>query len=171
MREINRSTATDQADFWKHMSRCYGNKPTTKHENKRKIFVIRNIILAYVIPFMIMLTSYAIIFKVSKAQSKKAYPMTQIQARRKSEVKAAKTIGLIIGAFIILYTPLYLFSAAFVMRDNKAAIKNNYQAILRSLRLITSFSTWINPVVYTFTNREFKEQFKKLFKKICRKHP
>ncbi|XP_031571499.1 probable G-protein coupled receptor No9 [Actinia tenebrosa] len=162
--------AADQDDFWKHMTRCYGSvKHATKHR-PLKFNIIR--IGAYILPFFVMLTSYGIIFKVVKTQSRKAYPETPKHYKRKSELKAAKTIGLLIGAFVILYTPLYICSAIRVIKvgETSPALKRSRKKILKHLGYLSSCASWINPVIYAFTNNDVKEHLKKLFKDICRKN-
>lgn len=166
--------AADHGDFWKHMTRCNGALKKSTHRRPKK--EILSIVFTYIIPFFVMLTSYGMIFKVVKVQSNKAYPETQKQAKRKSELKAAKTIGLLIGAFVILYTPLYIFSAIRVMNDGESSPAVNSlksrsrKNILSYLGSLSSCASWINPVIYAFTNKEVKEHLKKLFKGICRKN-
>lgn len=166
--------AREQTAFWKNITRCHGKNSSNRGQYKRKAIKVKvsPIVFGYIIPLLVMVTSYGMIFKVVKTQSSKAYPETQKQAKRKAELKAAKTIGVVIGAFVLLYTPVYFYSALRAMSSDgeTLAVPKSKRKILHILGSLSSCASWINPVIYAFTSKDVKEQFKKLFKGFCRKN-
>ncbi|KAK2850048.1 hypothetical protein Q7C36_008831 [Tachysurus vachellii] len=79
------------------------------------------------------------------------------------ERKAAMTLGLILGAFVICWLPFFI----------QEVISNICKNCIPS-RELTTFLTWlgylnslINPLIYTIFNEDFKKAFHKLIK--CRK--
>lgn len=79
------------------------------------------------------------------------------------ERKAARTLGLILGAFIICWLPFFI-------KELLLALK-----IMRPMPLVSDFLTWlgylnslINPLLYTSFNDDFKQAFKKLLS--CKTH-
>ncbi|XP_030634817.1 5-hydroxytryptamine receptor 1F [Chanos chanos] len=81
------------------------------------------------------------------------------------ERRAALTLGLILGAFIVCWLPFFL----------KEVIVNSCPSCSTSA-LLADILTWlgymnslINPLIYTIFNEDFKKAFKKLLP-ICRNH-
>ncbi|XP_062857109.1 5-hydroxytryptamine receptor 1E [Trichomycterus rosablanca] len=79
------------------------------------------------------------------------------------ERKAARTLGLILGAFIICWLPFFI-------KELLLALK-----VMRPMPLVSDFLTWlgylnslINPLLYTSFNDDFKQAFKKLLS--CKGH-
>ena len=80
--------------------------------------------------------------------------------RMKREHKAAKTLGIIMGAFILCFLPFFSWYVATTMcRDCP------YPAMLGSaLFWVGYFNSCLNPIIYAYFNREFRTAFKKLLR-------
>ncbi|XP_069053724.1 5-hydroxytryptamine receptor 1F isoform X2 [Lepisosteus oculatus] len=96
----------------------------------------------------------------SESHREKSWRRQKISSTR--EKKAATTLGLILGAFVICWLPFFL----------KELIVNVCSVCSVSLE-VADFLTWlgylnslINPLIYTIFNEDFKKAFQKLIK--CR---
>uniref|UniRef100_H3DG75 5-hydroxytryptamine receptor 1F n=1 Tax=Tetraodon nigroviridis TaxID=99883 RepID=H3DG75_TETNG len=92
---------------------------------------------------------------------KKSFQGPRISGSR--ERKAAYTLGLIIGAFIICWLPFFV----------KEVIVNTCDSCYTSVEM-ADFLTWlgyinslINPLIYTIFNEDFKKAFQRLCLFIC----
>ena len=80
--------------------------------------------------------------------------------RMKREHKAAKTLGIIMGAFILCFLPFFSWYVATTMCRNCP-----YPPMLGSaLFWVGYFNSCLNPIIYAYFNREFRTAFKKLLR-------
>ena len=77
------------------------------------------------------------------------------------EFRAAKIIGLIIGTFIILWTP---FMLVVILSSLKVPVSYNMVMTAKCLHYANSA---INPILYVVLNRMFRKGVKKALFKIC----
>ncbi|NP_001191606.1 octopamine receptor [Aplysia californica] len=81
--------------------------------------------------------------------------------RMKREHKAAKTLGIIMGAFILCFLPFFSWYVATTMCRDSCP----YPPLLGSaLFWVGYFNSCLNPVIYAYFNREFRTAFKKLLR-------
>ncbi|XP_011668949.2 uncharacterized protein LOC105440462 [Strongylocentrotus purpuratus] len=103
---------------------------------------------------------------VTKELSTKIYgdvclmnPKSRERGRRKIEAKTAKRALFIIAAFIICWFPMSIITYL--------EISMNLPVEVKILVLTLSFlSAVINPIIYTFINTAYRNEFKRLLKKI-----
>ncbi|XP_041461090.1 dopamine D2-like receptor [Lytechinus variegatus] len=87
-------------------------------------------------------------------------PRSRERGRRKIEAKTAKRALFIIAAFIICWFPMNIVTYVDITKDLPVEVK--------ILFLSVSFlSAVINPIIYTFINTAYRNEFKRLLKKIC----
>ncbi|KAJ8288639.1 hypothetical protein COCON_G00012980 [Conger conger] len=89
---------------------------------------------------------------------------TQIRLSR--ERKAARTLGLILGAFVLCWLPFFLRELLVglnLLPDSKSALLST------ALTWLGYGNSLINPLLYTSFNEDFKHAFKMLVK--CKGHP
>lgn len=98
--------------------------------------------------------------KSPKSPSRRLRSVRRRRISSTREKKAATTLGLILGAFVICWLPFFIHEVVF----------NVCKSCARSLEM-TNFLTWlgylnslINPLIYTIFNEDFKRAFQKLIK-------
>ncbi|XP_020904830.1 histamine H2 receptor-like [Exaiptasia diaphana] len=156
----------EEGKFWKGMAHCSRNRSLRKTPHKKTNMVVKYSCI-YFLPLTIIVISYTISFRIALSQVKEIFPMTEHNMRKKSALKAARTTAILIGTYFILYTPSYVSVIVHKLRNRGPGYgpcNTGYY-----VRLITSniwlAAAWINPLVYTMTNADFKETLLKLFKR------
>ncbi|KAL1490874.1 hypothetical protein ABEB36_011557 [Hypothenemus hampei] len=92
-------------------------------------------------------------------------------SRMKREHKAARTLGIIMGIFILCWLPFFLWydSVAFCHTCNCPDL------VVAILFWIGYFNSTLNPVIYAYFNKDFREAFKNTlqcaFCSLCRRAP
>ncbi|BFY98038.1 hypothetical protein BsWGS_01078 [Bradybaena similaris] len=137
--------------------------------------------VSFWIPCTIMLFVYARIFMEARKQEKMIQTSTVYlhysdlrasngvcidrdanrseRRRMKREHKAAKTLGIIMGAFILCFLPFFSWYVATTMCRELCP----YPPMLGSaLFWVGYFNSCLNPLIYAYFNRDFRTAFKKL---------
>ncbi|CAG5123866.1 unnamed protein product [Candidula unifasciata] len=137
--------------------------------------------VSFWIPCTIMLFVYARIFMEARKQEKMIQTSTVYlhysdlrnangacidrdanrseRRRMKREHKAAKTLGIIMGAFILCFLPFFSWYVATTMCRDLCP----YPPMLGSaLFWVGYFNSCLNPLIYAYFNRDFRTAFKKL---------
>ncbi|XP_072017440.1 trace amine-associated receptor 1-like [Amphiura filiformis] len=119
-----------------------------------------------VIPsFPVMLFCYLRIFLIARAhiQNLNAQIPAQLnnnQAARKSEIKAAKVLLIVTGAFLLCFIPALLVAACFLL--NNGVCTSFPIAYQRACMTLGRLNCLINPIIYGVFNRGMREAFRKL---------
>ena len=118
------------------------------------------VVLNYPIPVIIILFAYMNIFKAARYQAKQIDLNVDGKSRRFSltvELKAAKTLGVVIGAFIVCWSPFFGLNLSY------------YICRCAPPPLVVSAAKWmhygnsvLNPLIYGLMNKDFRYAFKKL---------
>lgn len=119
------------------------------------------VVLNYAVPVIIILFAYVNIFRTARHQSKQIELTINGKSKRFSlsaELKAAKTLGVVIGAFIVCWSPFF-------------GLNLNYYICHCPLPpLVVSVAKWmhygnsmLNPLIYGLMNKDFKYAFRKFF--------
>lgn len=76
--------------------------------------------------------------------------------KMKREHKAARTLGIIMGAFILCWLPFFLFYVATSLCDTC-----EYPDVVTVIMFWTGyFNSALNPIIYAYFNRDFRNAFK-----------
>ncbi|XP_076372006.1 octopamine receptor beta-2R-like [Tachypleus tridentatus] len=75
----------------------------------------------------------------------------------KREHKAAKTLGIIMGAFILCWLPFFLWYVSMAMCGEACYCPD---IVVDTLFWIGYFNSSLNPIIYAYFNRDFREAFK-----------
>ncbi|XP_038070569.1 octopamine receptor-like [Patiria miniata] len=106
---------------------------------------------------------------VTAMLSTRAEAQSRISLAR--ERKAARTIGIVVGAFIVCWLPFFILHSIFNPMCSSGHEGLSCEAVPTLYRIFT-WVGWcnssLNPIIYTVFNREFRQAFKKLLK--CRKN-
>lgn len=122
------------------------------------------VVLNYAIPVIIILFAYINIFKAARYQAKQIELNVNGKSRRFSltvELKAAKTLGVVIGAFIVCWSPFFGLNLGY------------YICRCAPPPLVVSAAKWmhygnsvLNPLIYGLMNKDFRYAFKKLLTEL-----
>lgn len=137
-------------------------------------FAIIASMIAFYIPTVLLLVCYQRIYVAASKQSKQLRAL-QIAGQHhdgenrhkakvlKQETKAAKTLAIIMGVYLVCWFPFFLFNLA----DVFVGYKIHYVPWCVALWLGYANST-INPFLYGFFNRAFKRAFLRIFRlRLC----
>lgn len=81
--------------------------------------------------------------------------------RMKREHKAARTLGVIMGAFVLCFLPFFLWYVISTMCGPACP----YPPVVSSLLFwVGYFNSCLNPLIYAYFNRDFRTAFKKLLR-------
>lgn len=122
-------------------------------------------ILNYGIPVTVILYSYVKIFRTAHYQAKQIDMMINGKARRFSlahEVKAAKVLGVVIGAFIVCWSPFFALNLIYYIC--KCPPSPLTVSIAKWMHYVNSM---LNPIIYGVMNKDFRSAFKKLVTSRC----
>ena len=87
--------------------------------------------------------------------------MSSNKRKMKREHKAAKTLGIIMGAFLFCWLPFFLWYFITSMCGEACP---NPEILVKILFWVGYFNSALNPIIYAFFNREFRYAFKKLLR-------
>ena len=133
-------------------------------------------IVGYILPFAVISYSYYHIYHAAKRQSRRieaearavsvvseAGPSDPTTRQTKSNRKAANTIGIIIGIYLLLAFPSMVITGIQLLTTNDC-LK------IRIIRywfwgaLCSFSSSAVNPWIYSARNRDYRQAFKRVFK-------
>ena len=120
------------------------------------VYAIISSSVSFWTPAVIMLGAYAIIFREARKQDLRT---EELGLRCKH--KAVKTLGIVMGAFLICWTPFfvwYVLTAVLNVCENC----EHLGSITTALFWIGYFNSALNPIIYAFLNRKFSRAFREL---------
>ncbi|KAI8423326.1 hypothetical protein MSG28_014345 [Choristoneura fumiferana] len=138
--------------------------------------------ISFWIPCTIMIFTYFAIFREANRQEKAIAGHTRLMQRHsrdikdknilkmKREHKAARTLGIIMGAFIICWLPFFLFYVVTAL-----CLTCKFPEVLTPIMFWTGyFNSVLNPLIYAYFNKDFRNAFKNTlacaFCSFCKKY-
>jgi hypothetical protein len=119
-------------------------------------------------PLAIIAVCYYKIFKIARRHGRRIEKDTlQERTLRVKNQKAVGTIVIIVGLFIILFTPSLVFSFITMAESDKCREMNIYRHWIWAIFVNFSGSA-INPWIYAMRNRDFKRALARIYG--CRSH-
>ncbi|XP_026150753.1 trace amine-associated receptor 13c-like [Mastacembelus armatus] len=126
---------------------CVGECVIILNKNER----VANLIWGFILPITVIMVLYMRVFvvAVSQARAMRSHIVTvTVQGSvkvtaKKSELKAARTLGVVVGVFIICLCPYYCVSLA----DQETLLNDSSTAVLICLFY---FNSCLNPLIYAF---------------------
>ena len=109
-----------------------------------------------------MIYSYSRIFLAAVHQVRRIQPIRQA-FYFKREIKAAKTLALVMGAFIVCWTPFFVinivvrFSQGFYVKP----------IVTLAIKWLHYGNSALNPVIYSSTNRDFRNKIVRVLPCKC----
>jgi len=137
-----------------------------------RIFNFIASILYFWVPLLIIITAYSVVFKVALQHVRRISVANVEPSYRCSlhsrysfvrEFKAAKTLAVVVGAFIVCWLPFVIINAIYSICENEACPYISTILILIS-KWMHYGNSLLNPPIYGFLNKDFRVAFKHL---IC----
>ncbi|XP_070540444.1 histamine H2 receptor-like [Ptychodera flava] len=120
--------------------------------------------LAFWVPLIGMCTVYIWLFKTASEQARRIAAMDKAVATNhrhptnmKRERKAAKTLGVIMGCFLVCWGPYIVY---WTLKD--ACHFEVTMDAMNAMVWMGYLNSTMNPIIYAFFNKEFRNAFKKL---------
>ena len=129
------------------------------------------LVWTWFVPTLMMLVAYGVIFRVARKHEAQVTELRQIShnlnnaqpVSQQRSHKAAKTLGLITGVFMICWMPSY--ASAILVNISPHRVVQTPGAVWHIVEILSYASSMINPVIYAVFNQSFQKAFKKL---LCR---
>lgn len=124
------------------------------------------LVLTFGIPLIIIMLCYYKILKTARYQARQIASLQSDNNKRKEYLrnsKAAYTIGIIIGCFVILFTPSFIFACIELSTSDVCRKRIIYRHWLWGI-WVSYLSSAINPWIYAIRSMEFRNAIKRIIK-------
>ncbi|XP_067851962.1 trace amine-associated receptor 1-like [Heptranchias perlo] len=122
-------------------------------------------VIAFYLPMLVMLVAYGKIFQVARIQARQIDTIengfhgrnterTRQSSSMKKERKAAKTLGIIIGCFLLCWLPFFTTNIIDPLIGYQA-----HPILLEVLLWLGYVNSTFNPLLYAFFNKSFRRAF------------
>ena len=126
--------------------------------NNRSAYMHFVVCASFLLPLVIMLVMYLRIYAVARKQ------VERIGRSFATDIKATKTIAVVVGAFVICWTPFFVVIIGFSVTPSFGVPGS----ALKLIKWLTYMNSCLNPVIYTCLNRTYRRAFQKLFVRFVR---
>ena len=124
----------------------------------------------FAVPLTVVTLCYFWIFKVAKKQASRIKGENlqnsnemNCPVRAVRNHKAIKTIGLVLGVFIVSWMPSLVLSVVYYVTASDKCFANKLVLVWPWLNAVALTSSAINPWIYFFRNGEFREALRRCF--------
>ncbi|TKS77989.1 Adenosine receptor A2a [Collichthys lucidus] len=125
-----------------------------------------NFFACVLIPLLLMLAIYLCIFMAARHQLKlievKAVHGEKSRSTLQKEVQAAKSLAIIVGLFAVCWLPLHIINC-FTLFCPECARPDNW--IMYVAIILSHANSVINPFIYAYRIREFRQTFRKIIRR------
>uniref|UniRef100_A0A3Q1ANV1 G-protein coupled receptors family 1 profile domain-containing protein n=1 Tax=Amphiprion ocellaris TaxID=80972 RepID=A0A3Q1ANV1_AMPOC len=113
-------------------------------------------ILSFYLPVLIMLCIYLKIFLVAQKQARSLQNTTKSGAAvSKMERKATKTLAIVLGVFLLCWTPFFLYITFLPSVNNSVIVP-----VMEMLSWLALINSMLNPFIYAFFYSWFRSAFR-----------
>lgn len=132
------------------------------------------IVTAFVLPLFVITFCYVLIFKTARKQFRSIslgenLQDKNIKSRAKENLKAIKTVGVVLSVCIASWLPSMVFLAIqyyYASENLKCADEKVYFAVWPWLEAIAFTSSAINPWIYFFRSEDFRQALRRSFPRL-----
>lgn len=137
-----------------------------------KIYYSVAMAVAFFLPLFIVIITYSCVFRVAFTQAKAMASLDPTRGKRHilRELKATKTIAIVIGVFIVCWLPFFILivmslwcSKCFDPFITNRAL--SYAIRITFIFVLPVMNSSLNPLIYTLFNKEFRSAFSRM---LCR---
>ncbi|EDO35292.1 predicted protein [Nematostella vectensis] len=124
-------------------------------------------ISCFIIPLIIMTGSYMKMFTTARHQIKKMILTVQGKPKRfllSKEIKAAKTVAVVIGGFVICWCPFFVLNLMYGLCEACRPLPTESILVAKWMHYVNSV---LNPIIYACMNKDFRKAFKKHLMYAC----
>lgn len=118
-------------------------------------------VVSFLLPLSVMIYSYSRIFHAALRQARRIQPMRQA-FYFKREIKAAKTLAIVMGAFIVCWTPFFVINILVQFIRFYAP-----PIVTLAIKLLHYGNSALNPVIYSSSNRDFRHKILRVLPCKC----
>ncbi|XP_070573438.1 adenosine receptor A2a-like [Ptychodera flava] len=133
-------------------------------------YMFFNFIVAIIVPLVVMLILYSIIFNTARKQIRSIAALEVHMPNKndrgrgtKKELKAAKSLAVIIIFFMVCWFPIYIIDTLFLFCPESCQVP--LQLLYFSI-FISHGNSALNPILYGF-GRDFRAAYKRFFLGLC----
>ncbi|KAL9974885.1 hypothetical protein ACROYT_G011984 [Oculina patagonica] len=147
-----------------------------------RIFYTVATTMDFYVPLLVVLVMYGLVFRVAMNQARAVASLQPMsgstrdgRGRRFSinivkEVKAAKTLAIVIGAFVVCWFPFFTCLLISLWRIELLRPPRVSEETLKGLRgtfmyVLPTINSTLNPIIYALFNRDFRTAFVRLLQK------
>ncbi|KAK3727229.1 hypothetical protein QZH41_006989 [Actinostola sp. cb2023] len=149
-------------------------------QNYDPVFYTASAAMSFYLPLSIILVMYGFVFRVALNQAR-AMAALQIDAKRHGgrrssinlirEVKAAKTLAIVVGCFVVCWFPFSVLIHINLWKrellDPPALTRSELVGLsLTFVYVLPAINSTMNPIIYALFNRDFRSAFWKLTKRL-----
>ena len=110
------------------------------------------LVVSFIVPLLLMFVMYMKIYFVARNQA------LRIGRNYAKDIKATKTIAIVIGAFVVCWMPFFVTVTLFAFEPEYDMKTEAFKAI----KWLEYLNSCLNPIIYTCLNRTYRRAFKKL---------
>lgn len=151
----------------------FASKAFIIHPKDASKLWVASTVITVCIPLAIISYCYFYIFKAAQTQWRNTVCVTNPNITNQEEIqqsitnrKAAMYIAIIIGFFIILYTPNFVTSIIEICTEDHCRMLFVYRVWLWAIWL-SFLSSACNPWIYAVRNRRFRKAFRRIWRRCC----
>ena len=149
------------AEFLGALTPCFdhfNNKPFILQSNSVKAYLVFLVMTLLVVPIGIVVISYSYIFNVACKQRKQiSQEEGNLQVSMKREMKAARTVAVVVGLCLASFVPLLVILCLRVLTST--IVRPQY---LYGTYFAASLNALWNPLIYCWRNESFRTNVKGL---------
>ncbi|KAJ7385004.1 hypothetical protein OS493_018693 [Desmophyllum pertusum] len=147
---------------------CINERLIEINDKKNHVHMGVNVTFLFFLPLLVMMWAYCRISKVAWYQANRVGLAVVSTVRvphgrlpRARDRKWAKTLAIVIGAFLCCYLPIVVASLVHIYTGG--ASNHSLSKALEILLFLTFSNTVLNPLIYSLRNNEYRRAFKKIF--------
>ncbi|XP_068721644.1 D(1) dopamine receptor-like [Montipora capricornis] len=150
------------------------NKQTNERKcgKNDKVYYTSAMAVAFFLPLLIVIVTYSCVFRVAFTQAKAVALLDPNKGKKHilRELKATKTIAVVIGVFIVCWLPSFILMVLSLWCEQCFTPFVTNKDLSLAVRIIFVFvlpvmNSSLNPVIYTVFNQEFRMAFSRM---LCR---